>query len=78
MTGVTGVIYTNFNVTRCDKKCNFFMFSRHREMQQQYDLLSEYLGLNVCFYNLFFICILGLKVCFYNFLMIRNISYFNH
>ena len=26
MKEVTGVIYTNFNVTPCDKKCNFFHF----------------------------------------------------
>ena len=26
MIGFTGVIYTNFNVTPCDKKCNFFHF----------------------------------------------------
>ena len=24
MTGVTGVIYTNFKVTPCNEKCNFF------------------------------------------------------
>ena len=34
MTGVTGVIYTNFKVTPCNEKCNFFLFSRHREGQQ--------------------------------------------
>ncbi|RKU26579.1 hypothetical protein C6497_13505 [Candidatus Poribacteria bacterium] len=26
MTGVRGVIYTNFNPTKCRKKCNFFHF----------------------------------------------------
>ena len=69
MTGFTGIIYTDFNVTPCDKKCNFFIFLTHREMQQQHDLLSEYLGLNVYFYALFFVCILGLNVCFYTFLI---------
>ena len=64
MTGVTAVIYTNFNVTPCDKKCNFFIFSMCGKMQQQHNLLLEYLGLNVCFYTLFFVCILGLNVCF--------------
>ena len=66
MTGMTGDIYTNFNVTLCDEKCNFFhFFSTHEVMQQQHDILSEYLGLKVCFYTLFFVRILGLKVCFY-------------
>ena len=27
MTGFRAVFYPNFNVTTCDKKCNFFMFS---------------------------------------------------
>ena len=36
-------------------------FSTHRRMQQQHDLLPEYLGLNVCFYTLFCVCILGLN-----------------
>ena len=36
-------------------------------MQQEHDLLSEYLGLNVGFYTLFFVCILGLNLYFYTF-----------
>ena len=39
-------------------------------MQQQYDLMSEYLGLNLCFYTLFFVCILGLNGSF--------LSHFDH
>ena len=62
MTGVTGVIYTNINVTPCDKKCNFFILSTQRVIQQQQDLRSQYLGLNGCFYTLLFICILGLTI----------------
>ena len=49
MTRVTEVIYTNFNVTQCNEKCDFFQFSTQRPMQQVHDLLSEYLGLNVYF-----------------------------
>ena len=33
-------------------------------MQQQHELLSEYLGLNAYFLTLFSDCILGLNVCF--------------
>ena len=61
--GWQGEIHTNFNPF--DKKCDFFIFSVCNEMQQQHNLLSEYLGLNVCFYTLFSVCILGLNVYLY-------------
>jgi len=52
MTEVRGVIYTNFNVTECVKKCNFFHFFATWKNQQFCDLLSENLGLKVCFCTL--------------------------
>ncbi len=51
---------SNSNVTSCDKSVTFFIFSMHRVMHRKSDILSVYLGLNVCFYTLFFVCILGL------------------
>ena len=55
---------------RVTKSVTFFSFSRQKELQQQQDILSEYLGLNACFYTLFFDYILGLNICFYTFLAI--------
>ena len=41
MTGFTGVIYTIFNVTQCDKKCNFFIFSAPGAKQHEHDITTR-------------------------------------
>ena len=49
---------------RVTKSVTFFSFSTQRLIQQEHGLMSVYLGLNICFYALFFDYILGLNICF--------------
>ena len=51
MTGVTGVIYTNFNVTRCDKKCNFFLVSAHGGKQHEHDITIREFRIKCLFFH---------------------------
>ena len=73
MTGVTAVIYTNFNVTQCDKKCNFFIVLTPGGRKHEHDITIREFRIKCLFLHPIISLYIRINSLFFTFLTDRNI-----
>ena len=73
MTGFTAIIYTNLNVTRCDKKCNFFHLFDTWRKKHEHDITIREFRIKCLFLHPIISLDIRIKCLFFAFLTDRNI-----